>query len=104
MSHGSEVAKTILSQLGGNRFVTMTGAKNFASHGDECALSFRIASTMTENKCNHVKITLNSSDLYDVTFSKIFKLTVKEISKHNDLYAEDLVNLFESETGLYTHL
>lgn len=100
----NQVAQIILGQLGGNKFAVMTGAKNFASHGEENALSFRLSSTMTKNKCNRVKITLNGSDLYDVTFGKIFKMTFKEVSKFNDVYAEDLVNLFETETGLYTHL
>lgn len=100
-----EVANIILSQLGGHKFVVMTGAKNLTSHDDERgALSFRISSTMTKNKCNHVKITLNGSDLYDVTFSKIDPRDLKQISKFSDVYAEDLENLFQDETGLATRL
>lgn len=102
----NQVAQTILQQLGGNKFLAMIGAKNLCSHGAENALSFRLSSVMTsgKNKCNHVKITLNGNDLYDVTFSKIFKMTVKEISSFSDVYAENLVELFESETVLATKL
>lgn len=100
----NQVAQTILQQLGGNKFLAMIGAKNLMSHGAENALSFRLSSTMTKNKSNHIKITLNGNDLYDVTFSKIFKMTVKEISSFSDVYAENLVELFESETGLATKL
>jgi hypothetical protein len=100
----NQVSQTILQQLGGRKFAVMTGAKNFMSHGDENALSFRLSSTMTRNKCNYVKITLNANDLYDVMFGKIFKFDMKGLSFRNDVYAENLVELFESETGLFTSL
>ena len=58
------IAKTILQQLGGNKFVVMTGAKSLC--GGENYLSFRIPGTMTRDRINYVKITLNSMDLYDV--------------------------------------
>ena len=96
------IAQTILSQLGGNKFLVMTGAKNLCGHPD--ALSFKISSTMTRNKSNYVKVTLNSNDLYDVTFNKIVKFNIKEISKHNDIFCEDLESLFQEETGLATRL
>ena len=98
----NQVAQIILSQLGGNKFLVMTGAKNLLAHPD--ALSFRIASTMTRNKCNSVKITLNSNDLYDITFSKIHARTVKEISSHSDIYCDQLEEFFSDATGLATRL
>lgn len=98
-------AQIILEQLGGNKFIVMTGAKNFLSYTTpKIALSFRLSSTSTKNKCNYVKITLNDNDLYDVEFSKIVKYTLKEISTHTDVGAENLRELFELETGLYTKL
>lgn len=98
----NQVAQIILQQLGGNKFTVMTGAKNLLAHQD--ALSFRLSSTMTKNKSNYVKITLNASDLYDVTFGKIVKYDLKEISTFSDVYAENLVELFKNETGLSTRL
>ena len=44
------VARTILSQLGGNKFAAMTGAKNFVDCGD--ALSMRIGRNKTSSKTN----------------------------------------------------
>ena len=100
-----QVAETILQQLGGNKFIVMTGAKNFLSHSiPQPALSFHVSSTSTKNKCNYVKITLNTNDLYIVEFSKIVKYTLKGISNHIDIGAENLTKLFETETGLYTKL
>lgn len=100
----ASIADTILQQLGGNKFTTMTGANNYLSHSKEGALSFRISSKITSNKCNYVKITLNGNDLYDVYFGKIHKYTLKDISAFDDIGVENLVALFERETGLYTKL
>lgn len=100
----NQVAQTILQQLGGRRFAVITGAKDFSCVGDEPALSFRLPGNMTKDRINHVKIVLNSSDLYDVTFSAIRASKVKEVAKSNDVYAENLIELFEHTTGLYAHL
>jgi hypothetical protein len=98
-----EVAATILSQLGGNSFARMTGAKNFISHSDDCgALSFYVPSNITKNNIKYVKITLKGNDLYEVVFTKIRANKATQISKFTDVYCEDLVNIFESATGLYT--
>ena len=77
------VAKTILSQLGGNQFVVMTRLKRFCRPD---YLSFRIGKNKTS--CNTVTITLNSLDLYDVRFSRTAKSkafnkqNTKRIRKH----------------------
>jgi hypothetical protein len=93
------VAKEILNQLGNNRFVAMTGAKNLCDCGE--ALSMKIARS---NKINYVKITLNAMDTYDIEYGLIhgFNYTIKHESKgiYNDMLVED----FEQTTGLYTHL
>ncbi len=99
-----EVAKIILQQLGGNRLIAMTGAKNFVAHNDLCGgLSFRIPQ-MTGIKVNYVKIILNGLDLYNVEFGRIRGNNYTVLSSFEDIYAEDLIELFEKETGLYAHL
>ena len=65
------IAKTILEQLGGNKFVVMTGAKNFVDCGD--ALSMRIGRNKTSS--NYLKITLNSMDTYDMKLSQPTELS-----------------------------
>ena len=95
------VAKTILSQLGGNKFRVMTGAKNFLDHGN--ALSMRIGRNSSNS--NYLKVSLNSMDLYDVHFSKLTrKLEEKSVKEYNDIYADSLVEIFESHTGMHTRL
>ena len=49
---------------------------------------------------------LNGSDLYDVQFLKInmTKQTHVIVSEHCDMFNDQLRELFERETGLYTHL
>ena len=95
------VAKTILSQLGGNKFCAMTGAKNFLDHGD--ALSMKIGRNSSNS--NYLKITLNMMDLYDVHFSKVSKMgEEKSVKEYNNVYNDMLVEIFESHTGLYTKL
>lgn len=97
-----KIAQIILQQLGGNRFITMTGAKNLV--GGENYLQFNIAANMTKNKINMVKIELTPADTYTVTFYNLRATTLKTISEHIDVYCDQLVKLFESKTGLFTYL
>ena len=98
----NQVAKTILEQLGGNRFIAMTGASSFA--GGEFSLSFRIPRT---NKIKAVIVTLNGLDLYDMRFvgqKNAPSHEVFDVAVHKNVTFEDLQPLFTKETGLYTHL
>jgi len=114
-----QVAKTIRAQLGGNRFSSMTGAKNFMGSSEESFLSFKLPSRFAKAGINYVKITLNASDLYDLEFGKtsrkadpeLKKLGVKVmldvykiIDEKSMVHAEDLRGIFEDVTGLYTQL
>lgn len=93
------IAKTILQQLGGQgKLVMMTGAYNFV------AIKNGIAFKIKNRKVNYIKIVLNGKDLYDVTFSKIFGTSIKTVSEHNDVYFDELIPLFEKQTGMYLKL
>ena len=95
------VAKTILSQLGGNKFAAMTGAKNFVDCGD--ALSMRIGRNKTSS--NYLKVTLNSMDLYDMKFSRVSpKGGERSITEYNNIFNDQLGEVFEKHTGCYTKL
>lgn len=101
------VANTILQQLGGNRFIAMTGASNFV--GSEKGLSFRMKSRgicRPTNKSNICRITLRGDDTYDMEFLNMNSRTLdmKDISKHEGLYADMLCSIFTDETGLDTRL
>ena len=95
-----EIAKTILEQLGGNKFMVMTGAYWPMSCNNGLSIRLRTRSPYP----NHVQISLNNRDTYDVTFNRLHGLKCKEVSKHEDIYCDSLVELFEKETGLRTSL
>lgn len=96
------VAKIILNQLGGRRFVAMTGAKNFGDVGN--GLAFQIPASLTKQRINAVKIVLDPSDTYTVKFMRMTSRELKTISEHTMIYCDQLEDLFEQQTGLYTHL
>jgi len=52
-------------------------------------------------KINYVRIRLNGKDLYDLEFIKIHGTSVKVKAEANDVYADQLVDTFEKNTGLY---
>jgi len=99
-----QVAQTILSQLGGNRFIAMTGCSNFGSTPN--SLSFKLPRGCA-NKATHCTITLDASDTYTVEFVKcnmratVYRQVVAETSM---VYAESLTELFTAATGLEVRL
>jgi len=96
-----EIAKEILRQLGGNKFVVMTGAKNLAA--GENYLAMRIGRNSSNS--NYLKITLNSMDTYDMKFCKLTrKFEEKSVSEYSSIYNDMLQDQFTAHTGMYTSL
>ena len=93
-----EIASVILQQLGGNRFVAMTGAKNLMSDGN--ALQFKLPARFANDGINFVVIKLDPSDTYSIQFCKFRGLDVKEIAFRERVYADQLQEVFTSVTGL----
>lgn len=98
----TQVAETIFEQLGGRRFIVMTGARHFVADGN--VLRFRLPSNFTKDGINAVRITLNCMDTYDLVFSNVNGLDVTEIVTVTDIYADQLRDVFRLETGLDTTL
>lgn len=96
-SRGSEIANTTLQQLGGQRFIAMTGAK-YMTHDDAGTLAFRIGSG-AKNKINHVKIELAADDTYTVTFTNLRKYDWTEVAKVEGVYVDSLRRVFTEHTG-----
>jgi len=104
------VATEIYKQLGGGKFVAMTGAKNFVDGGN--FLSFKLPSRFAKNGINYVKITLTPLDLYDMEFGKLTggawsasaSLGYKVIKTKRGIYNDMLRSVFTTETGLNTSL
>ena len=95
------VAKTILEQLGGNKFRVMTGAKNFMGLADGLAMKIG----RNSSNSNYLKITLNAMDLYDMEFAKLTKMGEKKsVTEYSDVYNDMLTDVFTSHTGMYTKL
>lgn len=98
----NEIAVEILRQLGGHRFLVMTGARDLVAM--ENGMLFKLPSNRARKGINYVKIVLNGADTYDVTFYKVRGFDMVEVGNSYGIYNDGLAELFENETGLYTSL
>ncbi len=96
------VAAVILEQLGGRRFLAMTGAKHLLAHPS--ALSFRLPSSFARKRINFVRIELNVMDLYNITFSCVRGTEIVHEEQLRNVDCEQLRGVFTSTTGLETSL
>ena len=108
-----QVANTILLQMGGGagKIKAMTGAKNFIALPSGVSFDFP-----SRKGPNHVKVTLEPDDTYTVEFGRKAGVQAlmsgkvdaenyyKKGNEYKDVYAEDLKEMFERETGLYLSL
>jgi hypothetical protein len=99
----TEIANTILSQLGGRRFIVMTGAKDFV------AIDNGIKMTLPrgmKNKANRLTITLTDMDTYNMEFGRYVpsSFSYKEINTVEGVYCDMLQEIFTNETGFYTKM
>ena len=103
MNNDKQIAETIFQQLGGNKFISFTGAKDLMAGKDH--LAFKLPSNFAKDGINYVKITLDDTDTYTMEFQRwnwakgdcLFKDEFKEI------YCADLQALFTNVTDLQTH-
>jgi hypothetical protein len=106
------VADIILEQLGGNKFLVMTGAKNLLADGN----TLRMSLPKNMSGANKLEITLDATDTYTMRFYKytagrLNKKTwswtedkVKEIKLLSGVYCDMLQSIFTEVTGMYTRL
>ena len=100
------VPDIILRQLGGTRFITMTGVKN---------LSLNMTLPRNKSKANRLSVTLNNNDTYTLRFyrytaprlnHKTYTFSnekVTEVEHIDQIYCDQLESVFTRVTGLYTH-
>ena len=99
-----EIATTILNQLGGRRFIMMTGAKDFIVTKEE--LSFKIGRNC--HSINRVLIALDPNDTYTVKFcrdrlsKKTWEFSRKVVNEISDVYCDMLQPVFTQYTGMET--
>lgn len=92
------VAETILEQLGGRRFIAMTGAKYLC--GDSTSLQFTLPARFSAQGINKVKITLDPSDTYTVCFYKVRRAELVLVKEVEGVYCDILKDVFTRTTGL----
>lgn len=108
----------ILNQLGGNRFLLMTGTKNIVYGTDDNRRDFvRMTLHKNASKANRLTIYYDYSlDAYDMEFEKITaprwlpkQYTYSEpkqelINSYHCVFCDQLQELFTETTGLLTRL
>ena len=94
--------ETIIEQLGGNRFVAMTGAKNFVFSNSEKSLRFSIG--RNSHGVNRVRIILTPADDYTMQFISVRGESFKIKQEVKGVYCDMLEHVFTKCTGLYTRL
>jgi len=95
----------ILRQLGGNKFLAMTGTKNLVYSAKE---NNYLLMKLTKNLsgAQYLKITLTVWDTYTMVFSKVNSKTgeIKTVKEIKNVYCDELQSVFSKVTGLYTRL
>lgn len=115
MNKDNEIAFTTLQQLGGNKFLVMTGSKAVL---DGNALHLRLVKNMS--KANRLDVTLDGNDTYTMRFYffrlqrcaldkkkgefRIIPEKNEDIEVLEGVYCDQLQDIFEQITGLYTTL
>ena len=77
-----KVANTILEQLGGQKFLAMTGANHLVADGN----TLRMTLPKNASKANRLYITLDATDTYTMHF---FKYTAGHLNKKTFAWIED---------------
>ena len=114
MTRNTEIANTILQQLGGGRFLVMTGTK------DLIAIENGLKMTLARNgsKANRLEITLNGADLYNMKFYhytpwrfstrggqfREYPEKITMVKEYTNCYFDQLQELFTETTELFTRL
>lgn len=97
------VAETILRQLGGRRFIAMTGAKHFLTlSAPEQGVTFKLP--LKGKGPNYWKIRLTAADDYTIETFYGRGLNLTPLQTFTGIYCDQLVEVFERETGLVTKL
>ena len=109
------LAQTILQQMGGNKFLVMTGCKDLV--WDEKNSTLRMSIPKNGSKANRLWVTYNwGSDSYTMRFfrytaprlnSKTYEWSeekITEVAEFKEIYFDQLQELFTEVTKMYTRL
>lgn len=101
MAENRVITETILQQIGGKRFIIMTGAQKLCE--TERGLGFMIPGKLSMDGINAVRITLEFNDTYTMKFMRMTPTKLKVIAEVTDVYCDQLETIFTGRTGLLTH-
>lgn len=102
-AYASDVADEILRQLGGRRFIVMTGARDmtYSKQLDGARKWPTFTVKFPHGNAKILRIALAPSDTYTVQFMTRTGKVIKEL---DDIYAEQLPDVVAQGTGLALHL
>ena len=92
-----KIANAILEQLGGNKFIAMTGAKNFVSDGN----TLRMTLPKNRSKANRLYVTLDAMDTYTMYF---FKYTAGRLNRKTFAWTPDKQEDIKKISGVYADM
>jgi hypothetical protein len=95
-------AEEVLQQLGGRKFIAMTGANNFVKNDKAKSIIFKLPRAKSGIK--YVRITLTSMDVYNIEFISARGSNIKTVATAKGVYNDELQSVFTQYTGLYTSL
>ena len=106
------IQQIILEQLGGQKFIAMTGSKDFIGDKD----TLRMSLAKNASKANRLWITYNPDDTYTMEFfrytaprfnSKTLEFSeakTEKVKTYSHIYCDQLQELFTEVTHMYTRL
>ncbi len=103
----NQIAATILRQIGGKRFVVMTGSHDFINLGN----GLRMSLSRNKTSANRLEIIYDAgADLYNMRFYrqsfslKIFEVKIKDIKTYEGVYCDMLEDIFSDVTGMHLYM
>jgi hypothetical protein len=97
----STLSQTILDQMGGMRAMRMIGASQLVGLSKGLGIKWP---NKQRSKGNYVEILLRGDDTYDMTFYNVSLRGKKKVKEHKGVYNDQLVELFERQTGWYLRM
>ena len=95
------VSNTILRQLGGMAFLTMTGAHSMTYDARSLTMQLPKARRADGQKPKWITIRLTDADVYELT---AIGADCQPIETRDDIFAQQLCQTFEAMTGLAVSL
>lgn len=107
--NSTQVAQTILQQLGGECFTMTTGARNLTADGNSLKMilpktKYGTSRTARNRNIYVFAVTLTAADDYTLTLQVVRNFVPVTLETISGIYCDQLEEVFTSMTGLYTRL